>query len=175
MTETTGAVGRWGLATLAGFLRWKLDAKQPHKIIVFISNVDGVEFRLASPSASPSLDWHIQSRRRLSRTSTRLYVTTSTIYTPIALQGEASNAPLPCASTPSMYKYTYKSSSLQSTLKNRDQYLSLSPISSSILMSVFYPEKGGVMVKIPAGSYSFTSNQLTPHYNSPENPTSNTL
>jgi len=43
---------KWRLATLAGFLRWKLDAKQPHKIIVFISNVDGVEFHYSLLSAT---------------------------------------------------------------------------------------------------------------------------
>eukprot|EP00667_Euglena_gracilis_P003413 EG_transcript_3419 len=35
---------KWRLPTLAGFLRWKLDAKVPNKIIVFLSNVDSVEF-----------------------------------------------------------------------------------------------------------------------------------
>eukprot|EP00668_Euglena_longa_P046516 GGOE01062201.1.p1 GENE.GGOE01062201.1~~GGOE01062201.1.p1 ORF type:complete len:728 (-),score=262.72 GGOE01062201.1:298-2274(-) len=52
---------KWRLPTLAGFLRWKLDAKMPNKIIIFLSNVDSVEFH-----------YSLLSSVRVARTSSRL-------------------------------------------------------------------------------------------------------
>ena len=52
---------KWRLSTLAGFLRWKLDSPHPNKIIVFLSNVDSVEFH-----------YTLMSRTRITRLSGQL-------------------------------------------------------------------------------------------------------